>query len=158
MNKKMLAKANRWHVNADAEISIRPSSAIETKETKYIIVRERDISYRFYLHQHPFAQRLIQRLLRKGTAGLQAADTEYEPGAISLPYGVDFKLESGLDSPIPPESRIRLLDKVTATGDAGATVELAPKDEFEIADRHRGILSARPARGRITPAIAPSPL
>ncbi|AGL03145.1 hypothetical protein [Desulfoscipio gibsoniae] len=46
---------------------------------KYFIIQEREVSYRFYLHQHPYVQQLVQRLLRKGTAGLQAADTEYVP-------------------------------------------------------------------------------
>jgi hypothetical protein len=56
---------------------------VETKERKYFIIQERTLRYRFFLHQHPYVQQLMQRLLRKGTPGLQAADTEYE----TLPDG-----------------------------------------------------------------------
>ena len=49
----------------------------ENMKDKYLIIQERSLSYRFYLHQHPYVQPLVQRLLRKGASGLQAADTEY---------------------------------------------------------------------------------
>ncbi len=38
---------------------------------------KRKLSYRFYLHQHPFVQELMQRLVRKGVEGLLSIDTEY---------------------------------------------------------------------------------
>lgn len=37
--------------------------------------------YRFHLHQHPYVQNLMQRLLHRGVSGLQGMDTEYEDGA-----------------------------------------------------------------------------
>ena len=40
-----------------------------------IVPRERDLGYRFSLHQHPYVQRLAEALLRDGTAALQAVDT-----------------------------------------------------------------------------------
>ena len=39
-------------------------------------VTERELSYHFYLHQHPFVQALTQKLIKGGSSELQAADTE----------------------------------------------------------------------------------
>ena len=75
MSKIARAKEERWHGHLDAELAFRPGDL--TQRVKYYIVQERDVSYRFYLHQHPYVQKLIQRLLRRGTTGLQAADTDY---------------------------------------------------------------------------------
>lgn len=41
------------------------------------IITKREPAYRFYLHQHPFVQELIQKLIRGGVRGLLSADTEY---------------------------------------------------------------------------------
>jgi receptor-binding and translocation channel-forming TcA subunit of Tc toxin len=71
------AKAKSFHAHMDSEFVFKQVGAVETKTSKYFVVQERDVSYRFYLHQHPYVQQLMQRLLRKSTAGLQAADTEY---------------------------------------------------------------------------------
>lgn len=73
----MIAKT-RFHSTLDTDlVAYRPGRVVETKEIKYFIIQERTLSYRFFLHQHPYVQQLMQRLLRKGTPGLQAADTEY---------------------------------------------------------------------------------
>ena len=40
---------------------------------------ERDLSYRFYTHFHPYTGKLTERLIRGGTSNLQRADTEYDP-------------------------------------------------------------------------------
>jgi hypothetical protein len=74
----MIDKAKKFHGRLDADTALYHSGHfVETKETKYFIVQERTLRYRFFLHQHPYVQQLMQRLLRKGTPGLQAADTEY---------------------------------------------------------------------------------
>ena len=96
------------------------SRVVETKETKYFIIQEREVSYRFYLHQHPYVQPLVQRLLRKGTSGLQAADTEYAPNGASLPGSLEIALGSNVGLTIPGGSRIALLAKVQATSAAAA--------------------------------------
>ena len=127
-------KADRFHGYTDTELYYPAERVVETRETKYFIIQEREVSYRFYLHQHPYVQQLVQRLLRKSTAGLQAADTEYAPGELSLSFGVDFELETGVDSPIPAGSRIGLLDKITAVDAGGGQIELAAKDEFKLAE------------------------
>ena len=77
MNNLTNVKSKSWHGNLDTEIGFHSGRVVETKKTKHFVIQERELSYRFYLHQHPYVQPLVQRLLRKGTSGLQAADTEY---------------------------------------------------------------------------------
>ena len=77
MNTLTIAKSKSWHGYLDTEIAFHAGHVVETTETKHFVIQERELSYRFYLHQHPYVQPLVQRLLRKGTSGLQAADTEY---------------------------------------------------------------------------------
>jgi hypothetical protein len=55
----------------------RDSSKSELTWNTYRITQTRELSYRFFLHQHPYVQPLLQRLVRRGTAALQAADTEF---------------------------------------------------------------------------------
>ena len=66
---------------------------VERSGTKNYVVQEREIAYRFFLHQHPYVQQLTQRLIRKGTAGLQAADIE------------NVKSDGGPQ--VPPDSGLR---------------------------------------------------
>jgi hypothetical protein len=77
MRNKTMVKAERFHGHLDAELTHRPRLVVVAKEAKYFTIQEREVSYRFYLHQHPYVQQLVQRLLSKDTAELQAADTEY---------------------------------------------------------------------------------
>lgn len=71
------AKPGRFHNYQDTEMVYWPERIGVTKKSRYLIVQERAVSYRFSLHQHPYVQQLVRRLLRESTAGLQAADTEY---------------------------------------------------------------------------------
>ena len=71
------ARSDRFHGDAETELAVTPIHVGGKKAKKIPIIHEREVSYRLYLHQHPYVQQLVQRLLRKGTAGLQAADTEY---------------------------------------------------------------------------------
>ena len=48
-----------------------------TTEKKHITVVERELSYRFYAHFHPYVAELVRRLNRRSIRGLQAADTKY---------------------------------------------------------------------------------
>jgi hypothetical protein len=96
------------------------------------IVQNRELSYRFTLHQHPFVQPLAQRLLKSGTKGLQAADTEYASAELSLPYGVDVKLNDTCSASIPADSRILLTEKITVTGNDGVTVDLSNGTELKL--------------------------
>lgn len=137
--KDTIAKAERFHGYRNTELAFKPSRVVETKETKYLIIQERDVSYRFYLHQHPYVQQLVQRLLRKGVSGLQAADTEYAPNAASLPGSVEIALGSNTNLTVPGDSRIALLAKVQATS-GGAPLELEAKMEIKTAGAVSGML------------------
>jgi Tc toxin complex TcA C-terminal TcB-binding domain len=44
---------------------------------KHTTIQERKLTYQFYSHFHPYTAELVQRLIAKSVAGLQAADTEY---------------------------------------------------------------------------------
>lgn len=109
MNTRILAKDKRWHGQLDIELGFTPGRITENKEAKYFVVPERELSYRFHLHQHPYVRQLVQRLLRKGTAGLQAADTEYS-------------------------TRVRLMDATLAEGSGGRPVQLAADEILHLAD------------------------
>lgn len=96
------AKTKRFHSYLDTELSSPVVGQVgkRAKTTRYLqhkryIVQERDLSYRFYLHQHPYVQQLVQRLLSKGIPGLQAADTDYvskSDGSFeTLPDSDEFK-------------------------------------------------------------------
>lgn len=132
-------KAELFHVHRDAELAFKWSRVVETKETKHFTIQEREVSYRFYLHQHPYVQQLVQRLLRKGTSGLQAADTEYAPDDASLPGSLDVALDSNVGLTIPDGSRIALLAKVQATS-GGVPIELEAKMEIKTAGAVPGTL------------------
>lgn len=47
---------------------------------KHFVVQERELSYRFYAHFHPYVTELVSRLVEKSVRGLQDADTEYSSG------------------------------------------------------------------------------
>src|SRR5918992_5745931 len=69
-----------FHTQLDAEVmrySVGTAKTITKTETKHFIIKEREVSYRFYPHFHPYVRQLVQRLLQKSVSGLQAADTEY---------------------------------------------------------------------------------
>jgi hypothetical protein len=78
------AIAKSFHAYMDDELIYyhpRKAGVVVTKETKHIITQERTVSYRFYLHQHPYVQQLAKRLIEKSISGLQAADTDYRQKA-----------------------------------------------------------------------------
>ena len=116
----------------DAEISYWPDRFVETRETKYFIVRERNVTYRFYTHFHPYTGQLVQKLIAKGTAGLQAADTQYLPDHSSLPQSIEVTVGSGTGVSVSGGARISLLDDVSATV-AGVPIALSATMEFAIA-------------------------
>lgn len=94
--------ANRFHDYTDSEMiryyrnpSKTTTTTTETRETRHFTIQEREVSYRFHLHQHPYIQQLINRLLQKSVSGLQAADTDYEKDA----NGAVKKLPDGKPKP-----------------------------------------------------------
>ena len=88
MKYKTTVKIGHFHGYLDDElVTFSPARVVESKEKKYFIIQNREVNFRFFLHQHPYVQNLVRRLLTKSTSGLQAADTEYvvkEDGSLEL--------------------------------------------------------------------------
>jgi hypothetical protein len=112
MNEKTYSKSKTFHGHFDTELSFNSSQVIKSRE-KYYIVQERELAYRFYLHQHPYVQSLTQRLLRKGTKGLQAADTEFNT-RIRLTKDTSAKNPYGQPIELPRGEVVYLVDGSTA--------------------------------------------
>src|SRR5215208_2922822 len=88
--------SRNFHNYADAElVHFLPkhldAGVFTTTKSKHIIIQEREVSYRFYPHAHPFVRALIKRLIEKAVSELQAADTDYQKNAdgslATLPEG-----------------------------------------------------------------------
>lgn len=95
------ALTHKFHAYLDAELLyVKPKPSGNgvgpAKESKHIIIQEREVSYRFYSHAHPFVQQLIRRLIEKSVPGLQAADTEYQ----KKPDGSPVELADGKPRPV----------------------------------------------------------
>src|SRR5215217_8997185 len=86
---------SKFHVLEDAELYYKPSrrGVVTAKGKKHYVIQERDVTYRFYPHFHPYVGSLVQRLMRHSIAGLQAADTDYVPGSESLPGSVEVAVK-----------------------------------------------------------------
>lgn len=77
MNPSTSVKNGVFHGQALSDFAHVTSRVVETRETRLYYRRDRELSYSFFLHQHPYVQTMMQRLLRQGTAGLQSLDTEF---------------------------------------------------------------------------------
>lgn len=124
-----IAMADRFHGHLDAELGDQVLTGGNTPQTKHMIVQEREVAYRFHLHQHPYVRQLMQRLVRKGSSGLEAADTEYVGGA-ALPGSLEIALAKDVAFTLAAGSRIALLGTVQAMAGGGA-VELAAQMAFD---------------------------
>lgn len=122
----------RFHGQLETELRFRRRRVVETRETKYLVVQERALSYRLYLHQHPYVQPLVQRLLSKGTQGLQAADTEFNT-RVRLTNATPAKDSSGKAIPLAAGEVVFLPDGATATIGASA-VRFAGGKVLAVAD------------------------
>lgn len=108
------------------------SSAIAQHAGKTVIVKEREVSYRFYPYFHPYVQKLMQKLLRYGIKGLQAADTEYAGNNTAIPGSIEIFLSKGTDGiSIHARSNIALLDTCIVRAN-DEFVELAGNMEIEL--------------------------
>jgi Tc toxin complex TcA C-terminal TcB-binding domain len=132
MKNQTIAKTKAFHGHLDNELVFHPGRVVETKETKYFIIQERELSYRFYLHQHPYVQPLVQRLLRKGTNGLQAADTEYNT-RIKLTNATAAKDSFGKSVQLAAGELVYLADGATCTLD-GSAVRFASSKVLKLLD------------------------
>ncbi len=138
-NKTKIAK--RFHGYLDTELVYRPDRIIETKEIKHFIIQEREVSYRFYPHFHPYVGQLIQRLLRKSISGLQAADTEYNT-RIQLSNATAGKDPDGKIVQLASGETVNLLDGATAKLDDGRIIRFAGSKVLNQLDETPVTLSA----------------
>lgn len=69
-----------FHAYYDAKVRpyklYSPTASTKTVK-KHFIIQERELSYRFYAHFHPYVTQLISRLIKKSVRALQDADTDY---------------------------------------------------------------------------------
>ena len=67
------------------------------------ITKERQLSYSFYPHFHPYVAQLLNRLIQQSIPGLQAADTEYQHNADGtlIQFDAAYPDESKRGKPIP---------------------------------------------------------
>jgi len=89
-------ETTQFHGFFDKEDVYRLSRILANNNSKSIIIQDRKTRYRFYLHQHPYTKELVKRLLRGGSAGLQAADTDY----LRKPDGTVEALPDGKSKPV----------------------------------------------------------
>ena len=80
--KTSLKQSDGFHVSMDRWVDFFSINLDRVQEyvglREYFTQQTRTVNYRFYLHQHPWVQELMQRLVQKGIRGLQNADTEYD--------------------------------------------------------------------------------
>ena len=101
MSSMKIANTRTFHGHLDTDLVFQPGRVVETKETKYFVIQERELSYRFYLHQHPYVQQLVQRLLRKGTNGFRRPILSTTRGSSSQTQrhqGIRLAIRSNLQS------------------------------------------------------------
>ncbi|HEY5813978.1 MAG TPA: hypothetical protein VIT23_15155, partial [Terrimicrobiaceae bacterium] len=118
------ATAKSFHSYLDSELIVKPGFFSEQKETKHFIIQERDVSYRFFPHFHPFVGELVKRLLRKSTAGLQATDTEFY---------TRVQFAGAITARDPSGDVIQLANGETVNLVEGATARLADGDAVRFA-------------------------
>ncbi|WP_199296721.1 hypothetical protein [Leptolyngbya sp. FACHB-711] len=129
-----LTTATRFHGSLDVDlvyIPRRPRRVVTTQETKYFVIREREVSYRCYPHFHPYIGQLAQKLLRGGTSALQGADTEYENAL--LPSSTEVLLNPNTAVQLRRGSKISLLAKLQVTS-GGASIELPENQQYKLAE------------------------
>ncbi|MGV1003419.1 MAG: insecticidal toxin protein [Candidatus Nanopelagicales bacterium] len=113
------------HTTLDWAVNFHTQRYVTTKETKYFVVQEREVSYRLTLHSHPYVGALLARMIRQGVPGLQAADTEYRPRHEALAESIHLALAPGLGVAIPTGAQIALAADTTVGLGGGGTIGLA---------------------------------
>lgn len=85
-----MATSSSFHSSLDLG-QVRAPLLNQTLKRLWHTVRERELSYTFATHFHPYVSELVTRLIRQSIPGLQAADTEYERNVdgspVKLPDG-----------------------------------------------------------------------
>jgi hypothetical protein len=113
-------------VDADLISRFRPRQPGSHTEQKQIVVRERNLSYQFSPHYHPWVTELTRRLLSGSTAALQAVDTEHQlriraSAAVAAATGG----VGGLPVTVAAAEALTLADDVSVTLTGTGTVHLA---------------------------------
>lgn len=124
MNSSKQTGAARFHSAADALFG-HAGGVVESKQGKYFVVQEHDVSYRIGLHQHPWVQALTQRLLLTGTPGLQAADNTFLADGSALPGSIVVNVPANTGVEVPARCGLVLLSDVKASA-GSATLTLDP--------------------------------
>jgi hypothetical protein len=130
-----------FHGYLDTELLFGPARATEAKETRHFIVQEREVGYRLYPHFHPYVGQLVQRLLRKSTSGLQAADTEYNTRVV-LPNATPAKDSEGKATQLAAGESVMLLDGARAGLANGGRVRFAGSKVLDQATEMPVVLAA----------------
>jgi hypothetical protein len=120
-----MTTSKSFHGAADAELYFARQRSIVIRWHKRIVVQERNINYRFALHQHPYVSRLVDKLLSGGVPALQVVDTEYAPGGATVPGSVELATDADVSLPLPLRTPFTLSSAVQATAPGGA-IELTP--------------------------------
>ncbi|MFI5540664.1 hypothetical protein ACIA5H_30150 [Nocardia sp. NPDC051900] len=113
-------------IDADLLGKIWPRLPGSHTEQKQIVVRERNLSYQFSPHYHPWVTELTRRLLSGSTPALQAVDTEHQLRLrVSAPVAATTGGVGGLPVTIPAAEVVTLADDVTLTLTGTGAVHLA---------------------------------
>ena len=109
-------ESSSFHAFQDNELRTLSQAPGQRLAGQYVYIQTRNLSYRFYLHQHPYAQQLVQRLLKNGVRGLQDADTDYTNDGTALAGSVQVWLDAGTVLNLPNQIQIVLLKDITVSG------------------------------------------
>jgi hypothetical protein len=118
----MIAKqAKRYHGTVWSEHAQGGQRTVTEQFSSYTLKQERKLAYDMTLHQHPYVQALVQRLLRQGSQGLLAADTEYNT-LVKLKAAVAATGTDGRAVQLASGEAVYLDDGATATFTGGTVV------------------------------------
>lgn len=141
MSTNIITTAKNFHGHIYTELAYWPGRAVEKKETKHFIIQEREISYRCYPHFHPYVGQLLQRLLRKSTAGLQAADTEYNT-RVRLSNATSARDHNGQVIQLVASETVKLSDGATVSSADGNIIRFAGSKTLDQASERPVTLAA----------------
>jgi Tc toxin complex TcA C-terminal TcB-binding domain len=133
---------DKFHFGFDRDRrGFEEDTTTETAHTVHRVIRERDLTYRFYPHFHPYVGDLTRRLLRGSVRGLQAADTDYLADGPALPDSVEVTLAAGASQSVSSGTPIVLNPNVQATLPAGGVIDLSDGLQVDLAAAATATLS-----------------
>ncbi|MFB7287799.1 Tc toxin subunit A-related protein [Actinacidiphila glaucinigra] len=151
-------QGKRFHGHQDSEVILfNYLHAEKTETTKYLIVQERELGYRFHPHFHPYADRLSQELRRSGLSALQAADTLYTPNGASLPGSVVLGLPEGAAVSLPAGTPLAMTEAVQAKLPGGGTIELSGHLMVRVAAPNAAVTAPAGTTVTLPEGLTPTP-